>query len=230
MFSTTRLLPYLKESFYAVLLLASLGLFQAALAAPICGDAEKSAVARTIGAASRSNQAELLRLEAQLYEQYQYCAADGAQLPTSDPFFGSVKQCNARVPTIGSTYFEEMPCCGYDPQRRTFACPVKVKQGFGFGASPLPGSREYVLHCIADSTGTFQPVGVDSVHLSNSTQAPSWQFAVVANANNNLNLLQPMNGSSRTARSILSWNLQPTSCNYKPIWGNAIDYRVRLDQ
>ena len=69
-----------------------------------------------------------------------------------------------------------------------------------------------------------------SLPLSNSTLAPTWQFAVVANANDNLPLVQPMSGQARGARSILSWNLRPTNCNYQPIWGDVLDYVIRLDQ
>jgi hypothetical protein len=125
-----------------------------------------------------------------------------------------------------------MSCAGYDPQRRQFAAPVKIKQVFGFGGAPLPGSREYVLHCVADAAGVLQPVGRDSVHLANAIagQQPTWQFAVITNANENLQTIQPMNNMTRTARSILSWALPPTSCNYNPIWGNALNYRIRLDQ
>ena len=97
-------------------------------------------------------------------------------------------------------------------------------------AAPLPGSREFVLNCVADAAGVFRPVGVDSVHLSNSAVAPSWQFAVIAAANQNLGLVQPMNGATRRARSILSWGFQPTNCAFVPIWGNAVNYRIRLDQ
>jgi hypothetical protein len=122
-----------------------------------------------------------------------------------------------------------MPCCGYDPQRRAFACPVKIKQNFGFGAAPNPGSREYVMHCVSAGNG-FMPVGQDHVHLSNSTSPPPWQFGVVTHAVDNVQTVQPMNGSTRTARSILSWNLKPTGCDYKPIWGNVIEYRIRLNQ
>ncbi len=50
----------------------------------------------------------------------------------------------------GSLFYEEMSCCGYDPQRRSFACPIKVKQNFGFGPFPLTGSLEYVKHCVQD--------------------------------------------------------------------------------
>lgn len=201
-----------------------------ASAAPACSASIKEVVARTLDAASKQGAAELARVEAQLYQNYAYCAADGLQVPSTDPIFTAARQCGASLSYLGSTYFEDMSCCGYDPQRRTFACPVRVRQNVGFGPSPLPGSREYVLNCVQDAAGVYQPVAVDSVHLSNSAFLPSWQFAVVANANNNLHLVQPMNGAQRNARSILSWGLQPTSCTYRPIWGTVLNYRIRLDQ
>ena len=126
-----------------------------------------------------------------------------------------------------------MSCCGYDPQRRQFACPIKIKQTFGFGGAPLPGSREHVLHCVADANGVLVPVGHDSVHLSNAigNQVPTWQFAVIAAANQNLQTVYPMNGATRRARSILSWGFSPNNnCAFQPIWGNALNYRIRLDQ
>jgi hypothetical protein len=39
-----------------------------------------------------------------------------------------------------------------------------------------------------------------------------------------------MNNTTRTARSILSWAIPPTGCNFTPIWGVALTYRIRLDQ
>ncbi len=141
------------------------------------------------------------------------------------------RECGATVSNLGSIFFEEMSCAGYDPQRRQFAAPIKIKQAFGFGGAPLPGSREYVLHCVADAGGILRPVGRDSVHLANAiNQAPTWQFAVIANASENLPTVYPMNGQTRRAISILSWGLIPTDCNYTPTWGNALNYRIRLDQ
>lgn len=211
-----------------------------ALAAPLaahaqsttaCGASVKADVVNQLAAAAKQSDAEQMKVQAALYDKYKYCGSvDGSQIPSTDPFFTAVKECGARAAYVGSLYYEEMPCCGYDPQRRTFACPVKIKQNFGFGGSPLPGSREYVLNCVADAAGVLQPVGDDSVHLSDSTLAPSWQFAVVANAIDNVSLVQPMGGQARKARSILSWNLRPTGCGYQPIWGDVIDYVIRLDQ
>ena len=148
------------------------------------------------------------------------------------PFFVAARECGASVSNLGSLFYEEMSCAGYDPQRRQFASPIKIKQTFGFGGAPLPGSREHVLHCVADAGGTLVPVGRDSVHLADAigNQSPTWQFAVIVNANLNLQTIYPMSGQTRRARSILSWGLTPTDCNYSPIWGNALNYRIRLDQ
>lgn len=156
------------------------------------------------------------------------CEKEGGS-PTA--FINAARQCGATVSHKGSLVWEEMSCCGYDPQRRSFACPVKVKRKTGYGGSPLPGSREYVLNCVFDNTqNAYVAVGGDSVHLSNNPGDPTWQFAVVAHAHRNLHLVQPMDGATRAARSILSWGLRPTDCNYQPVWGNVIDYQIRLDQ
>ncbi|MCP4247869.1 MAG: hypothetical protein GY778_12545, partial [bacterium] len=40
----------------------------------------------------------------------------------------------------------------------------------------------------------------------------------------------PLDGRTLRARSILSWNLPPQgNCAYRPIWGNVIEYQIRLD-
>ena len=107
-----------------------------------------------------------------------------------------------------------MSCAGYDPQRRQFAAPIKIKQMFGFGGAPLPGSREYVLHCVADAGGVLLPVGRDSVHLADAiaNQVPTWQFAVIANANENLQTIYPMNGRRGAPdRSCRGRSRQPTA-------------------
>jgi hypothetical protein len=195
-----------------------------------CGPEVKEEVAKTLSAVAGASEATLLKLEAELYAKYQYCQQDAQLAPVS--FHEAARSCGAAVSNLGSLFYEEMSCCGYDPQRRQFACPVKIKQTFGFGGAPLPGSREHVLHCVADANGVLVPVGRDSVHLANSigVQSPTWQFAVIAAANQNLQTVQPMNGQTRRARSILSWALTPTGCNYTPIWGNALNYRIRIDQ
>jgi len=196
----------------------------------VCGPEVKAEVAKALSAVADASDAEKLSLEAELYAKYQFCAQDAQVVSAS--FVAAARECGAAVSNLGSLFYEEMSCAGYDPQRRQFAAPVKIKQTFGFGGAPLPGSREYVLHCVADPNGVLQAVGRDSVHLADAiaNQFPTWQFAVITNANENLQLIQPMNNTTRRARSILSWAFPPTNCNFQPIWGNALNYRIRLDQ
>jgi hypothetical protein len=209
-------------------LLVSLPSFAHAQATTICGNEVKEDVVKTLSAVENGTDEQKAAVAAQLYEKYKYCVQDSNVV--SSTFVAAARECGSTVSNVGSLFYEEMPCVGYDPQRRQFAAPVKIKQNFGFGGAPLPGSREYVLHCVADPAGVLRPVGIDSVHLANSLDVPSWQFAVITNANQNLQLIQPMNGATRRAKSILSWQLPPTGCNYTPIWGNAVNYRIRLDQ
>jgi len=216
---------------FILLLLASLMPVTQA-GATVCGPEVKEEAAKLLAEIADAPEAKKLAMEAELYQKYQYCAQDNQLDQNFDNFLLAARQCGAQVSNVGSLFYEEMSCCGYDPQRRQFACPVKIKQTFGFGGAPLPGSREYVLHCVANANGVLVPVGVDSVHLANEIfgNNPSWQFSVIANANNNLNTVYPMSGETVRARSIMSWGFQPTSCNFQPIWGNALDYRIRLDQ
>ncbi|MQA29603.1 MAG: hypothetical protein GEU82_07170 [Luteitalea sp.] len=205
---------------------------QAALAQTqtVCGAEVKEEIVKALASVEAAPDEVKARLHKELYAKYQVCTDDAKFVPAS--FFEAARQCGAVVSNLGSLFFEEMSCAGYDPQRRTFAAPIKIKQTFGFGPAPLPGSREYVLHCVADNTGTLQPVGRDSVHLANSigNKPPTWQFAAIVNASENLQTIYPMTGQTRRAKSILSWALPPTSCDFTPIWGNALNYRIRLDQ
>jgi hypothetical protein len=196
--------------------------------AEVCGPEVKEDVAKALSAVAGADEKTVLALEAALYKKYLFCVVPGQPVPQTLAI--AARECGATISNLGSIFYEQISCAGYDPQRRQFAVPIKIKQNFGFGGSPLPGSREYVLNCVANANGVLQPVGIDSVHLSNSVAAPTWQFAVIAAANRNLQLVQPMNGATRLARSILSWNFPPTGCNFQPIWGNAVNYRIRLDQ
>ena len=202
----------------------------AAQTTSVCGPEVKAEVVKALSAADGLSDEAKLALEADLYAKYQFCAQD-AQF-VSAAFIAAARECGATVSNLGSTFFEELSCAGYDPQRRQFAAPIKIKQIFGYGAAALPGSREHVLHCVADAAGVLRPVGHDSVHLADALpgNVPTWQFAVISNANDNLQTIQPMNNQTRRARSILSWAFAPTNCNYTPIWGNALNYRIRLDQ
>lgn len=193
---------------------------------PVCGDDVKKEVLEALAKAQDLSEKERLAAESRIYRRYQRRC-----LPQSWPRWLAItaRGCGARVSSYGSTYYEDMPCCGYDPQKRLFGCPVRIKRQTWYGITLQPGSREYVLNCVQDSTGNWREVGHDSVHLSSSKHQPTWQFGVMAFANENMSLVQPLDGRPANARSILSWALEPTGCDYRPIWGNVIDYKIRLD-
>lgn len=200
----------------------------AAQDAPLCGIEVKQEIAKILGEAQADGaklDAAALELQNQLYEKYSYCAEDGKY--AEDWAALSHRGYCGKLVYAGSTFYESMPCCGYDPQKRQFACPVEVRKPFGFGPAPFPGSREHVLTCVDLGFG-FIPAALDSVHLADSKFDPNWYFAVISDARGRLRA-HGLNGAEYVARSILSWNFQPQSCDYKPIWGNVIDYKIRLD-
>ncbi|HET7540510.1 MAG TPA: hypothetical protein VFK05_11585 [Polyangiaceae bacterium] len=201
----------------------------------VCGEKEKEEIAKLLTnpvIQQDPGSEKALALEAQIYAKYSACAADGVDGATVPPA-KSAEYCG-RLRYLGYTNYEHMQCCGYDPQKKLFGCPVEVvnKVGFGpFGPAPK-GSYEHVLTCVDYGFGAgFQPAALDRVHLSDAQPiggSPPWEFAVIAAARGLLREL-PLDGRVLPARSILSWGFTPNSCNYKPYWGDVIDYQIRLD-
>lgn len=133
----------------------------------------------------------------------------------------------------GSVFYEEQKACGYHPQREELDCTVQIKQRFGFAGFPAigAGSNEYILFCVDYGDGLgLVPVNTNGVHVHDEQFGvqPSWYFGVVVQSNPRL-LTLINNGRTLNARSILSWNVPPTACNTRPIWGNWLDFRIRLD-
>lgn len=201
---------------------------------PVCGDEVKYAIAKLLASdATQKDPAseEAIALQKKVYAQYSYCAT----IPNVDIRIDKREFCSA-LSFVGNLGYERMPCCGYDPQKQLFGCPIRIERTYGFGA-PFVGSYEHVLTCVDFGWG-YVPVARDSVHLSDAVPvggSPPWQFAVIAKAYENLSSL-PLKGQVYRARSILSWAFTPTSCEPRtaisgnPVpWGNTLDYQIRLD-
>src|SRR5215475_14851710 len=102
-----------------------------------CGPDVKEEVARVIASVENAPESQKESVLNELYAKYYpICAQDAKDVPQS--FFDAARECGAAVSNLGSLFYEEMSCSGYDPQRRQFATPIKIKQVFGFGAAPLP--------------------------------------------------------------------------------------------
>jgi hypothetical protein len=196
----------------------------------VCGASAKETIVKELDQYGDLYAKDSLKIQDALYEKYQKCAIEPVTLSTASTKASALVRTRicGSVAYAGSRFYEEITCCGYDPQKQQFACPVEIKQTFGFGPAAFPGSREHVLSCVDFGAG-FVPVAEDSVHLANAVAgAPNWYFAVIADASGPL-LEAKLSGKPLLARSILSWQLVPTGCNYKPIWGNVLDYQIRLD-
>ena len=141
--------------------------------------------------------------------------------------------------------FEEIKACGFYPQETRLECIIEIKRVNGY-AGPIgsPGSIENVLFCVDwNNNGAFdqsEAVGIGSVaiHDESANAQPGWQYAVyrdfdprggvrTSNTGNVTNTTT--NGPSLKARAILSWFVHPTSCNFVPVWGNGVNFRIRFD-
>src|SRR4030095_9101828 len=89
--------------------------------ASVCGPEVKAEVAKALAEVSGAADDAKLALEAELYTQYQSCSRDAQTVPSTS--IAAARECGASVSNLGSTFYEEMSCAGYDPQRRQFAAP-----------------------------------------------------------------------------------------------------------
>ncbi len=158
-------------------------------------------------------------------ELYGYCRNDKTNDAEKAFVTGMV------VTNSGSTYFERMNACGYHPQAENVTCDVEVLRPFGYGPYPS-GSNEHVLFCLdCNGDGVFDFRTLGSVHVTNniSNSKPSWFFNAHSTTWAAPNMCTVNNGGVTYVRAILSWVARPTHCQYKPIWGNQIDFTTRRD-
>ncbi len=139
-----------------------------------------------------------------------------------------------QVSNTGSIRFEALHGCGYHPQRKEATCPIIIKQRDGYGGVPdlqPSGSYEYVLFCVdyGDGNGLTR-VNANGVHVHDEEDgdSPRWLMSAVIPANARL-FERPLDSQTLSARAILSWASKPTTCDFIPVYGNQVDFKIRLD-
>src|SRR3954452_13850890 len=90
-----------------------------AQSATACGPEVKEAIVKTLASVVNASESQQLAVQQDLYKKYQYCAQDATAV--GGDFFAAARECGAAVSNLGSLFYEEMSCSGYDPQRRQFA-------------------------------------------------------------------------------------------------------------
>lgn len=194
----------------------------------VCGDDVKLEVAMILSQYDDPTSKEALVVQQELYKKFEYCLQDGA---TNNPAVTRLQQrACGKVGFVGSLYWEQMPCCGYDPQEQKFACPIEILRDTGYGSAPFPGSYEHVLVCVDYGSGMV-PVARDSVHLADNISGvrPIWNFAALPDVFDEKFLSLHFDSRTYRARAILAWSIAPGSCQQTPIWGHAVDFKIRLD-
>ena len=149
------------------------------------------------------------------------------------------------------TFWEEILACGFYPQESRPECIVEIKQRRGYGG-PIGavGSFEYVKFCVDRNDnnrfegnpilGSSESVGSGNVHMHDEVGdfKPPWHYAVYRDIDlpggprttlDGSNTATATDGPTLRARAILSWFYDPTHCDYVPIWGEVVDFRIRLD-
>jgi hypothetical protein len=199
-----------------------------AAAQEVCGEDVKLQVAKVLSQYQDPTSPEALEAQQALYKEFAYCLQDAD--PNGKAALRLRDRACGKVPFVGSLYWEQMPCCGYDPQATRFACPIEILQHTGYGAAQFPGSYEHVLVCVDYGSGLV-PVARDSVHLADDISGtnPIWNFAALPEVSDEKFLSLHFDSKAYRARAILSWSIAPASCKEPPIWGHAVDFKIRLD-
>jgi|1186.fasta_scaffold14726_3 hypothetical protein len=134
----------------------------------------------------------------------------------------------AKVVTPFDNTFEFLDSCGYHPQFvEALQCSIEVRQPVGF----FNGTMENVLFCLW-LNNAWHPVNERFVRVWNEVNGanPNWYFGVNLPADLTLHFLGN-NQKTYQARAIMSWfwPVPANDCNFQPIWGNWLDFQIRLD-
>lgn len=130
--------------------------------------------------------------------------------------------------TKGNTTYEELECAGYNPQTRTLAGVISVKQPSGYSGDLCdPGSTEYVGFWVFYG-GAWHSLGTATVQvhdLAGASPANPVEYAVFRGVNVPEYLCEDIVGLP--LRAILSWQTPPTGPGFDPVWGNVVDTNIQ---
>ena len=152
-------------------------------------------------------------------------------------YFGNLVESPFKVvlPLSGNTYYEELACLGYQPQRECLEAVVYVYQPVGYGSDVCgAGSTEYVrMYLSFDNGATWQDQGMSSFRAYNVPQGTEggkrleYAVSLAVSPTSKLCFQNPL----ILARAILSWNNPPppNAPGWTPVWGNVRDATVFVE-
>ncbi|MGE0814805.1 MAG: hypothetical protein AB7O28_04825 [Vicinamibacterales bacterium] len=160
-----------------------------------------------------------------------------ALLLSNPNYFGTLEKSafTPVVPIAGNTFYEELGCVGYHPQRELLEGVVYVYQPSGYGTDVCgAGTPEYVRFYLSfDHGATWVDQGMTSFQAYNvpeGTQgARRLEYAVTLK-------VDPARKRCTAdhlirVRAILSWNdpPPPNQPNWAPVWGNVREAAIQVE-
>jgi peptidoglycan hydrolase-like protein with peptidoglycan-binding domain len=134
-----------------------------------------------------------------------------------------------------STFYEEMVCLGYHPQRKQLEAVINVYQESGYGTDICGfGTPEFVRFYLSfDDGATWQDQGVTSFQVYNIPEGTKGKKHLEYAAS--LAIEPPVPACWRDplikVRAILSWNDEPDpdTPDWTPVWGNTLENTILLE-
>lgn len=136
------------------------------------------------------------------------------------------------------SYWEEITCVGYSPEKGKLEAIISIKQSTGYsGGLCTNGSREYVRFFVDFKDGSgFQDMGYSSFKVADISEAPpgpqhpiKYMTHLFINDEKYRKFLNCQTAVIPTVRAVLSWNTIPSSNpNAVPYYGNVKDVNIQL--
>ncbi len=150
-------------------------------------------------------------------------------------YFGNLKnsQLQPVLPLAGNTFYEELGCIGFQPERDQLEAVIFLKRSSGYsGGVCSGGSQEYVRFYLSfDNGATWVDQGAESItvyDVPSTTVENRLEYAVSRRINPSRWRCQKE--QLVKMRAILSWEVMPppNQPNWPPVWGERQDAQIQI--
>lgn len=175
---------------------------------------------------------------AELPKELQQARGSFRSLIAANPnYFGNLKLSTFKpvLQVAGNTWYEELTCVGFNPERNQLNATVEIKRNSGYsGGLCAAGSKEFVRFFVDYGAG-WQDAGVAGFEVhdvadgtdcaKNPTKPLTYSVSLRLDAKGDC-CFDP---SLPNVRAVLSWNV-PSSLDpdVPPVWGNSLDVAIQL--
>lgn len=143
-----------------------------------------------------------------------------------------IKAEKASVKIIADTYYEELNCVSFNPQRNELSAIIEVKKTSGYsGGSCTNGSIEYVRFYVDyNNDGNWIDEGAVNFIAHDLPFKESLCYAITLKINPRIRNCCDRKPVIPLVRAVLSWNNEPplNQPGWLPVWGNRLEARIQV--